>query len=105
MKKLAKRLERAAAVLEQKLAEAAQAAASQAAEEARRNVPVDTGELRESITCSADGLTAQVRADAPYAALVEYGTRRMPPRPFLRPAAMTAQETFAARAREALKEI
>lgn len=105
MRALAHRLSGATAALEERMAEALASAVARAAEAARANAPVDTGALRGSIDFSARGLTARLHADAPYAALVEYGSRRMPPRPFLRPAALAAREELLARARAALKEI
>ena len=52
--------------------------AERVAEQARQNAPVDSGRLRDSITVEvgsdAQGLRAQVRADTPYAAIVESRT-------------------------------
>lgn len=50
--------------------------------------PVDTGNLRNSITTAVtgDGLTAAVVATASYAPFVELGTSRMAPQPFMGPA-------------------
>lgn len=57
------------------------------AEKARGRAPVRTGRLRESIFARQTGKgTLSVVAGAPYASFVEYGTRRMKARPFLRPA-------------------
>lgn len=56
--------------------------------------PVDTGRLRASIRWSivrdGSGLAALVGSDVHYAAYVEYGTRFMAPRSFLRPALAAA---------------
>jgi HK97 gp10 family phage protein len=54
---------------------------------ARAIVPVDTGELRDSIgaTWDASTLTLTLHADAPHAAFVEFGTSRMAAQPYLRP--------------------
>ena len=66
------------------------------AAEARRRVPVDTGELKRSIGVRSDrglrragGDTRQafVTASARHAGLVEFGTVRMAAQPYLRPAA------------------
>ncbi len=61
--------------------------------EARRIVPVRTGRLRASIRVGPDreagrtgAAAATIIADAPYAGFVEFGTVRMSPRPYLRPA-------------------
>jgi len=67
--------------------------------ESRRIVPVRTGNLRSSLTAevSADGLIGWYGSNRPwrgeasvhYAAFVEFGTRRMEPRPYLRPPLVT----------------
>ncbi len=54
-----------------------------------------TGALQNSITHSTDGLTAQVGSDDPAAAPQERGTARIPPRPFLAPAAAALAEPIA----------
>lgn len=48
--------------------------------------PVDTGRLRDSISVNTDGNTAVVSANTDYAAYVEFGTSKMPPKPYLVPA-------------------
>lgn len=57
---------------------------------AKRLCPVDTGNLRSSITWEmardADGLVAMVGSNVEYAAAVEFGSRHAPAQPFLRPA-------------------
>ena len=64
-------------------------AAAKIQREAMRTVPVDTGNLKRSIMLSVDddGKAATVTATADYAAYVEYGTRYMSARPYMRPAA------------------
>ena len=56
--------------------------------DAKMLAPVDTGNLRGSITTDArtGDLVAVVEATADYSAYVEFGTRRMRPQPFMRPA-------------------
>lgn len=44
----------------------------------------DTHELAESVHPEVDGMTGRVVADAPHALFVEYGTRNMEERPYLR---------------------
>lgn len=60
------------------------------AERAESNAPVLTGELAASVeteTVLEDGVwKARVRATAPYAAFVEFGTEDTPAQSFLRPA-------------------
>ena len=53
-------------------------------------VPVRTGRLRRSISASADRAGFTLRADAPYAGLIEYGEATRPPQPFMRPALLAA---------------
>lgn len=81
--------------------------ADTAAQAAREIVPVETGALRGSIASTAQGLSAAVTASAPYAAMVEYGTSRMAPRPYMYPAAQAARgeffEAMCALSREAAK--
>lgn len=63
--------------------------------------PVDTGNLRASISSEVegDGRTSSVRAEigptANYGGFVELGTSRMGPQPYLGPAFDTATESFA----------
>lgn len=61
-----------------------------AAEDAKRNAPVDTGRLRESITASVDGAGTGVEglvvAEVPYAGYQEFGTIHNEPQSFLRKA-------------------
>jgi HK97 gp10 family phage protein len=61
--------------------------------EAKRLVPVDTGTLRQSIRVTPDTeagrariAAAGIEAEAPYAGFVEFGTARMRPQPYIRPA-------------------
>ncbi|MFC5947074.1 HK97-gp10 family putative phage morphogenesis protein [Pseudonocardia lutea] len=56
------------------------------AQDAKRYAPVDTGELRESITAEVHGTTGTVKATAEHAAYVELGTRYQSAQPYLRPA-------------------
>lgn len=56
---------------------------------AKRIVPIDTGDLHDSIhtEVSSDGMF--VVADADHAAFIEQGTSKMPAQPYLRPALHT----------------
>jgi HK97 gp10 family phage protein len=61
----------------------------QVAETARAICPVDTGALRDSIVSHAGDSTtaeAEIVAEVPYAAFVEFGTSLMEAQPYLRPA-------------------
>lgn len=57
---------------------------------ARQLAPVDTGALRESIgfVVAGSGLrrTLSIQVGMPYGIYQEYGTRNIPPHPFIRPA-------------------
>lgn len=61
---------------------------------AKRRCPVDTGNLRNSITHAAEGGTAYVGTNVEYAAYVELGTARTQAQPYLRPAATEHGETY-----------
>lgn len=56
--------------------------------DAKRNVLVDTGRLKNSITTEIwnSGYTVTVGTNVKYAPFVEYGTRNWSGKPFLRPA-------------------
>ncbi len=55
---------------------------------ALRLVPVDTGQLKRSITKEIrhKGMIGRVKTETPYAPSVEYGSVRQAEQPFLRPA-------------------
>ncbi len=53
--------------------------------EAKALCPVDTGELRQSITSQPDGLTCDIGTNKEYAMYVEFGTYKMAPQPYLVP--------------------
>lgn len=66
---------------------------------AKRKCPVDTGNLRNSITHEVNlggvgGHAAYVGTNVEYAAYVELGTRRTQAQPFLRPAATEHGSTY-----------
>ena len=64
--------------------------------DAKSLAPVDTGALRNSIgtTISNGGLSAEIGPTVHYAPYLEYGTRRMPPQPYMGPAAERRAEAF-----------
>jgi HK97 gp10 family phage protein len=65
---------------------------------------IDTGDLIGSITTAELGpMEHAVTVGAEYAVHLEYGTRHMEARPFLRPALERSRETFIAKVGEALK--
>lgn len=53
---------------------------------AKTLAPVDTGNLKNSISSEIDGLTAEVSASTSYSDYVEYGTSRMAAQPYMGPA-------------------
>jgi HK97 gp10 family phage protein len=55
-----------------------------------------TGELRDSIQSEVKGLEGIVGSQSPIAAYQEYGTDRIPPRPFIGPAAYENKEKIKA---------
>lgn len=63
---------------------------------AQRNAPVDTGNLKRSILLdiSEGGLRAKSEATAEYAPYVEWGTRYMDARPYMKPAFNEQKERF-----------
>jgi HK97 gp10 family phage protein len=81
------------------LRKAAEAGAEVIADEAKQRAPVKTGQLRESITV-APGPMKQGKAEyrigpgkkAWYGSLIEFGTKFIPARPFLRPALDVAKD-------------
>jgi phage gpG-like protein len=77
----------------QHLAEAVQECLSEPHGAGSHDTPwVRTGALRDSISATAEGLQAAVGSNDPAAAPQEMGTSRIPPRPFLAPAAAAAGE-------------
>ena len=55
---------------------------------------VDTGNLRRNIEHGVDDDTAYVGTNVEYGKYVEYGTSRMPPRPFLKQAVQNHQDEY-----------
>jgi HK97 gp10 family phage protein len=67
-------------------------------------VPVKTGNLKNSIQTETKGdLNADVRVGAEYGIYVEYGTRKMSARPFLRPAAEKVKDEFVEACKQAMQ--
>lgn len=63
---------------------------------AQKNVPVDTGKLRDSIRLNIDegGFNVNIKSDADHASYVEYGTRHQHAQPFVGPAFKKQQKKF-----------
>lgn len=63
---------------------------------AKVEVPVDTGNLKNSISTSFenDGMTGVVSTNVEYAAYVEFGTVKMAAKPYFTPAAEQVRKSF-----------
>lgn len=72
---------------------------------AQQVVPVDTGATKNSIRAKAvDELTSEVVVGTHYAAYLEFGTHKMPARPYLRPAVEAVRPAFEAAIGQAIEE-
>lgn len=71
-----------------KAAEAVRKSAAEVERASQQRCPVDTGATRNSIhtSISAGGTAAEIGPTTNYAPYLEWGTRRMEARPFMRPA-------------------
>jgi HK97 gp10 family phage protein len=76
-------------------------AAMETRDAAKSLAPKLTGALAESITAEGDGLDWVVSPNVPYDFYVEYGTSKMPPQPFMSPAATVADTSLV----EAIEEV
>jgi HK97 gp10 family phage protein len=63
-------------------------------DEANSRVPVRTGRLKRSIGQSLSMVEIRIFATAPYASFVNFGTYRMPARPFLTEPAERLEDKF-----------
>ena len=61
---------------------------------ARTKAPVDTGNLRASITVSTSGTSAEVGPEAMYGGFQEFGTSKMSANPYMNPAADEVEPGF-----------
>ncbi len=61
---------------------------------AKRECPVDTGNLRNSITNAVDDKSAYVGTNVEYAPYVELGTSRAKAQPFIKPAATKHSDVY-----------
>lgn len=80
------KLDKVIAALPSSASYATELAADAVVSKAKSLVPVRTGALRDSITKAGGGASWIVTATQHYAAFVEFGTRFMSARPYLRPA-------------------
>jgi len=75
------------------------------AEEMRRTVAVDTGELRDSIHVEQQGDGVAVLIDAGHAGFVEFGTVFQSAQPFIRPAMDNKSDEVLATVGKALENL
>lgn len=101
---LAGRLENAADGVDDRARRFIEDASEDVRRRMRREVPIESGETRESITVDNDGLSASVgptnrdRKGRPVGFFIEYGTGRQAPDPFVRRTAEWAERTLPDRA-------
>ena len=83
---------------------ALEAIGQQAEGYAKMKCPVDTGNLRNSITHATLGHTEYIGTNVYYAPYVEMGTYKMDARPFLKPAATEHSSEYKAIAKQYLQD-
>ena len=106
MKRLAVKIAGMGRQMETAMAEIVVDCAERTAEEARSMAPVDSGALRMGIgAVQSERLGAAVVSAAPHGAMVEYGTSRMAPRPYMLPAAEAARGVYFEAAHSAVREV
>ncbi|WP_210651342.1 HK97-gp10 family putative phage morphogenesis protein [Nocardioides sp. SYSU D00065] len=99
---LAVKLQRASAQVGAAAAAAVRKTAFDIEADAKALAPVDTGNLRNSISTDITGdgrfgaITADIGPTAEYGAFVEYGTSRMGPQPYMAPAFERREPTLTA---------
>lgn len=101
------KIERYSAEAQKRVKAQIQKSVYQIASDARKLAPVDTGNLRSSITGSSNvkaGFAGTVSTNVDYAAFVEFGTRKSPAQPFMFPAAESERPLFEEGMRRAVRE-
>ena len=73
--------------------------------EAKANCPVDTGNLRASITSEASGNECAVGTNVEYAPYQEFGTYKMAAQPFLVPALLNKKDEVVDVVREEVRKV
>lgn len=102
------RITRINAEFEQRMQDIAQDAANAIASAAKARVPVDSGDLRDAIHVEVepDGFAVVAGTDDVfYGHMVENGTVRQPPRPFLTPATEAERDNIERNVRDALRKL
>lgn len=98
---LVRRMGAARAAAEEQLGREAKAVA----DDMRRNAPRRTGELRRGIVWEHRGDEAVVRSTARHSRFIEFGTRKVPRRPYVRPAALRSERRLPKRISTAVREV
>jgi HK97 gp10 family phage protein len=107
-KEAQKALESASDEIKAALIRAVEETARAVQAEARRQVPVDTGNLRSAISVRMKSSNAEVFVDtvkAHYGHIVEFGSRSRPAKPFMGPAAELERSNFKKRVAKAAKDV
>lgn len=81
-------------MMEQAKARALEAIGLQAEGYAKKKCPKDTGRLQNSISHATDKDSVYIGTNVEYAPYVELGTKRMDPRPYLKPAATEHSDEY-----------
>ena len=72
--------------VENKVLKASEITMKNLVEDVKRYCPVDSGELKNSISLTSNSDKISLTVDAPHAEAVEYGTKNVKAQPFVRPA-------------------
>lgn len=70
-----------------------------------RQKAVDTSRLRDSVAFAVDGSTVAVGTNVEYGVYIEYGTKKMAKRPFIKPAATEHSEVYKNIVKDELKNV
>lgn len=88
-----------------KVSSAVDESTTSVAQTAQNLAPVDTGELRSSITANDGTMSGTVEAGTDHAFYVEFGTSKMPPQPFMGPALDAEEDPFVKAIEQALDDL
>lgn len=106
---LAERLQEARKQMIRAAAQSVAVSAEEVVAMAKELCPVESGALRNSITATVSrtetGVTAQVTCKKGYGKYVEYGTSKMPARPFMYPAARAYEAKIKAQIAAAIRGV
>ena len=93
------------AALRSALAQVVETTAAEIEAGAKQRTPVDTGNLRASISHETNGLQGSVSVAADYGFWIEVATERTSPQPFLGPAVEGEKDSFQQRIEKRLGEV